>query len=92
MSTAICLHLHLMLYILQVQHLTSHMTQRDHQHAHQLRKKEHEIVHIQEQLRCSLGLGRAAAQHNRKHHRSNRHLDCEICRGGTGSAEGDSTT
>jgi len=89
MSTAICLHLHFTLYILQVQRLMSHMTQRDHQHAHQLRKKEHEIVHIQEQLQCSLGLGRAAARHNHKHHRSNRNLACETCRGSTDS-EGDS--
>jgi len=89
-STAKCLHLHLTLYVLQVQRLMSHMTQRDHQHVHQLRKKEHEIVHIQEQLQCSLGLGCAAARHKHKHHRSNRHLACDTCRGSTDSEEGDS--
>jgi hypothetical protein len=78
------------LYILQVQRLMSHMTQCDRQHAHQLRKKEHEIVHIQEQLRCSLGLGRAAGLHDHIHHRSNRHPACETCSGSTDS-EGDST-
>jgi hypothetical protein len=90
-------YLHLMLCILQVQRLMSHVTQRDRQHTHQLRKKEYEIVHIQEQLRHSLGLGCPAARHNHKHHKSSRNPACATCSGSTShvssnSEERDSTT
>jgi hypothetical protein len=80
-----------MLYILQVQRLMCDVTQRDRQHAHQLRKKEHEIVLIQEQLGHSLGLGRAAARHNYRPYSSNKQPACETCSGSTDCEEGDQT-
>jgi hypothetical protein len=86
-----------MLYIFQVQRLMSQGTWRDCQHAHELRKKEHEIVHIQEQLRQSLGLSCAVTRHvtNHKHHKSNKNPACKTCSDSTShvssDSEGDST-
>jgi hypothetical protein len=75
----------------------SEVTWRDQQHAHELRKKKHEIVHLHEQLRHSLGLSCAATRHvtKQKQHKSNKTPVCEICIGSianvSSDSEGDST-
>ena len=47
--------------------LLGQITQRDSHHVHELRKKEHEVLHVQEQLRYNLGLSRSVSYQDHSH-------------------------
>jgi hypothetical protein len=61
------------------------MAQRDCQHSHELRRKEHEVLHLQEQLRHNLRLPRSMTQQlpNQKQQESNRIAVHDMCSSST---------
>jgi hypothetical protein len=73
------------LYIFQVHRLMAEVTQRNCQHAHELRKKEHEVLHVQEQLRHNLGLPCSVTHQvmKEKHQENNRKPAREVCSSST---------
>jgi hypothetical protein len=60
-------------------------TQRDCQHSHELRRKEHEVLQLQEQIRHNLRLPRSMTRQvpNQKQSESNRKAVHEVCRSTT---------
>jgi hypothetical protein len=61
------------------------VTQRDCQHAHELRKKEHEVLHVQEHLRHYLGLPHSVTHQviKEKQQEINRKPAHEVCSSST---------
>ncbi|KAJ9578227.1 hypothetical protein L9F63_005557, partial [Diploptera punctata] len=51
----------------QVRRLSNQISQRHSHHVHEIRKKEHEILHVQEQLRHNLGLSRSISYQDQTH-------------------------
>jgi len=64
-----------------VHRLITQMTRHDCQHAHELRRKECEILRLQERLRQSLGISRSVTREviNEKRQENSRTPACKMC-------------
>jgi hypothetical protein len=68
------------------------VTQLNYQHVHELRKREHEVLHVQEQLRHNLGLSRSVTHKavKQKQQENNRNPAREVCSSSTLDVSSDS--
>ncbi|XP_033607348.1 afadin- and alpha-actinin-binding protein-like isoform X2 [Cryptotermes secundus] len=77
----------------EVHRMTTQATRRDCQNSHELRRKEYEVLQLQEQLRHNLRLPRSMTRQvpNKKEHESNRKAAHEVCRSTTSDVSSNSS-